>query len=256
MSYTPNDLFDLSGRTALVTGASRGIGAAIAKGLAAAGAKVFAHGQTDASANKTVVAILEKGGQAEAISGDLLEPRMGQNLIETCEARAGKLDILVINASAQINAALSDLTDDDLSFQIDVNVRSTVDMLRASLPLMAERGWGRVVSIGSINQSRPKPIVTAYAATKAAQHNLIQSQAREYAKAGVTLNTLSPGLIDTDRSADRKINDPDGWNAYVAQVNWMGRAGTSDEMVGAAVFLASNASRFMTGEVLTLSGGY
>lgn len=256
MSYTPNDLFDLYGRTALVTGASRGIGAAIAKGLAAAGAKVFAHGQTDASANKTVVAILEKGGQAEAISGDLLEPRMGQNLIETCEARAGKLDILVINASAQINAALSDLTDDDLSFQIDVNVRSTVDMLRASLPLMAERGWGRVVSIGSINQSRPKPIVTAYAATKAAQHNLIQSQAREYAKAGVTLNTLSPGLIDTDRSADRKINDPDGWNAYVAQVNWMGRAGTSDEMVGAAVFLASNASRFMTGEVLTLSGGY
>ncbi|CUH76682.1 Gluconate 5-dehydrogenase [Tritonibacter multivorans] len=256
MNYAPNALFDLSGRTALVTGASRGIGAAIAQGLAAAGAHVFAHGQTERSAAATVTAITEAGGSAEAIFGDLAERSMGSALIRSCEARAGKLDILVINASAQINAPLDQLTDADLSFQIDVNLRATVDMLRGALPLMAAQGWGRVVNIGSINQSGPKPVVTAYAATKAAQHNLVQSQAREYAQTGVTLNTLSPGLIDTDRNADRKATDPEGWQAYVAQANWMGRAGTADEMVGAAVFLASDASRFMTGEVLTLSGGY
>ncbi len=256
MNYAPNSVFDLNGRTALVTGASRGIGAAIAKGLAGAGAQVFVHGQTQASTASTIEAIHDMGHTAHGVVGDLSTPLMGQELIATCEAQAGKLDILVINASAQINAPLADLTDEDLSFQINVNLRSTIDMLRASLPLMSKRGWGRVVSIGSINQFGPKPVVTAYAATKAAQHNLIQSQAREYAQTGVTLNTLSPGLIDTDRNASKKVNEPEGWTAYLATANWMGRAGTVDEMVGAAVFLASEASSFMTGEVLTLSGGY
>lgn len=256
MTYAPNALFDLTGRTALVTGADRGIGAAIAKGLGAAGAHVFVHGLKEGSSKETISEITKSGGAAEEVFGDLSAPGMGQALVERCEASVGHLDILVINASAQINAPLADLTDDDLTFQIDVNLRSTIDMLRTSLPLMAARGWGRVVNIGSVNQFGPKPVVTAYAATKAAQHNLMQSQAREYAQAGVTLNTLAPGLIDTDRNADKRAQDPQAWDDYVAQVNWMGRAGTPHEMVGAAVFLASDASRFMTGEVLTLSGGY
>ncbi|MFV0333297.1 MAG: SDR family NAD(P)-dependent oxidoreductase [Tropicimonas sp.] len=253
--YSPQELFDLSGRCALVTGSSRGIGAAIAQGLAAAGARVFVHGQAPASCARTVVAIEAAGGRAEAVAGNLAEPGQGAALIAECEARAGGLDILVINASAQINAPLAGLSDADLTFQIDVNLRSTVEMLRTCLPLMAARGWGRVVSIGSINQSAPKPVVTAYAATKAAQHNLIQSQAREYAGSGVVLNTLAPGLIDTDRNAQRKLSDPEGWDAYVAGVNWMGRAGEPHEMVGAALLLASDACSFMTGEVIVLSGG-
>lgn len=252
----PNDIFDMTGRTALVTGSSRGIGAAIACSLAGANARVFVHGQSEASTTSTVSKIASAGGHAEAVFGDLAKLGQGQKLIEECESRAGQLDVLVINASAQVNAPLSELTDDDLSYQIDVNLRSTIEMLRTCLPQMEDRGWGRVVSIGSINQSGPKPIVTAYAATKAAQHNLIQSQARAYAQSGVTLNTLAPGLIDTDRNADRKTSDPEGWNAYTAQANWMGRAGTSEEMIGAALLLASDAGRFMTGEVVTLSGGY
>ncbi|MFV0382969.1 SDR family NAD(P)-dependent oxidoreductase [Paracoccus sp. (in: a-proteobacteria)] len=255
MGFSPQELFDLTGRAALVTGSSRGIGAAIAQGLAAAGARVFAHGQSSASAVGTVAAIAGAGGRAEAVAGDLARPGQGEALIRECEARAGALDILVINASVQINAPLAGVTEADLALQIDVNLRATIDMLRACLPPMAARGWGRVVGIGSVNQSAPKPVVTAYAATKAAQHNLIQSQARAYAGTGVTLNTLSPGLIDTDRNAGRKLSDPAGWDAYVAQVNWMGRAGLPGEMVGAALLLASDASSFMTGEVITLSGG-
>lgn len=256
MPSTPNEIFDLSGRTALVTGSSRGIGAAIARGLAGAGAHVIVHGQSEASTGPVVSDIRAAGGRCDAVFGDLAAPGAGRRLVVACEDLAGRLDILVVNASAQVNAALADLTDADLTLQIDVNLRSTIDMLRACLPKMAARGWGRVVSIGSINQSGPKPVVTAYAATKAAQHNLIQSQAREYARSGVTLNTLSPGLIDTDRNADRKSGDPQGWSAYVAEANWMGRAGTPEEMVGAALLLASDAGGFMTGEVVTLSGGY
>ncbi|WP_298297238.1 SDR family oxidoreductase [uncultured Litoreibacter sp.] len=255
MSFALDDIFGLTGRTALVTGSSRGIGAAIAQGLAGAGAHVFVHGQSAASATATRDAIRAAGGRAVAVGGNLAEAGAGKDLIDHCVKQADRLDILVINASAQINAPLADLTPNDLSFQIDVNLRATIEMLQTCLPQMAEHGWGRVVSIGSINQSGPKPIVTAYAATKAAQHNLIQSQAREYAQTGVVLNTLSPGLIDTDRNAHRKAEDPDAWDAYTKEANWMGRAGTPQDVVGAAIFLASDASTFMTGEVVTLSGG-
>ncbi|WP_295812551.1 SDR family NAD(P)-dependent oxidoreductase [uncultured Nitratireductor sp.] len=255
MSLGLENLFGLSGRVALVTGSSRGIGASIAKGLASAGAEGFVHGQTLDATRTTCEAIAQADGVAHAIGGNLAEKGQGRNLVETVEQRSGQLDILVINASAQVNASLADLTDEALELQLAVNLRATIELLQASLPPMAKRGWGRVVSIGSINQDDPKGVVTAYAATKAAQHNLIRSQAREYASHNVLLNTLSPGLIDTDRNAARKNGDPDGWVAYTKQINWMGRAGEADEMVGAAVFLASPAASFITGQSITLSGG-
>ena len=248
-------VFGLAGRTALVTGSGRGIGAAIAEGLAGAGATVIVHATTLVRTEATCARIAAAGGRALAVAGDLALPGAGARLIAEAVALAGQVDILVINASAQINAPLDALTEDDLEVQIAVNLRATIGMLQAALPPMAARGWGRVVSIGSINQSRPKAVVTAYAATKAAQHNLIQSQARDYARHGVMLNTLSPGLIDTDRNAHRKAEDPQAWQDYARSLNWVGRAGYPAEMVGAAIFLASDASSFMAGEVITLSGG-
>lgn len=256
MTYSLNDLFGLTGRTALVTGSSRGIGAAIAQALAGAGAEVFVHGQSLGATEKTCCNIRAAGGVAHPVAADLAEKDAGARLIAACEQISGKLDILVVNASAQVNATLDAVTDEDFDFQVNVNLRSTVEMLQACLPRMVARGWGRVVNIGSINQLRPKAVVTVYAATKAAQHNVIQSQAREYAKTGICLNTLAPGLIDTDRNADRKSADPEAWAAYVRQLNWMGRAGAAAEMAGAAVFLASDACSFMTGETIVLSGGY
>ncbi|NTZ93107.1 SDR family NAD(P)-dependent oxidoreductase [Agrobacterium tumefaciens] len=248
-------VFGLKGRTALVTGSSRGIGAAIAEGLAGAGAHVILHGVKPGAAAAVQHRIVASGGTAQELAGDLSEPGAGRDLIERAEAVA-PVDILVINASAQINAALSELRPDDLAFQLAVNLGSTVDMLQAALPRMAARKWGRVVSIGSVNQLRPKGIVTAYAATKAAQHNLIQSQARDYARDNVLLNTLAPGLIDTDRNAHRRDEDPEGWAEYVRTLNWMGRAGQPEEMVGAAIFLSSQACSFMTGETVLMTGGY
>jgi NAD(P)-dependent dehydrogenase (short-subunit alcohol dehydrogenase family) len=248
-------VFGLEGRTALVTGSSRGIGAAIAEGLAGAGAHVILHGTKAGGSAAVHERISDAGGTAKELAADLSAPGAGRDLVERAEAIA-PVDILVINASAQINAELADLTPEDLAFQLAVNLGSTVDMLQTVLPLMAARKWGRVVSIGSVNQLRPKGIVTAYAATKAAQHNLIQSQARDYARDNVLLNTLAPGLIDTDRNAHRRDDDPEGWAEYVRTLNWMGRAGQPEEMVGAAVFLASQACSFMTGETVFLTGGY
>lgn len=256
MTFSLQSIFGLEGKTALVTGSSRGIGAAIARGLAAAGADVIIHGTNLAGAKATKNTIRADGGKAHALAGDLSAGGSGRSLIEAAERLSGHLDILVINASAQINASLEELSPEDLDVQIAVNLRATVEMLQACLPSMANRSWGRVVNIGSINQLRPKGVVTAYAATKAAAHNVIQSQARDYAKRGVLLNTLAPGLIDTDRNANRKAADPEKWELYTSQLNWLGRAGRPEEMVGAAIFLASNACSFMTGETLSLSGGY
>ncbi|MES5045986.1 SDR family NAD(P)-dependent oxidoreductase [Rhizobium nepotum] len=249
------NIFDLKGRTALVTGSSRGIGAAIAEGLAGAGAHIILHGAKPGATVAVQQRIVASGATADELAGDLSEAGAGRALIERAEAIA-PVDILVINASAQINATLSALTPNDLAFQFAVNLGSTIDMLQSALPKMAARKWGRVVSIGSVNQLRPKSVVTAYAATKAAQHNLIQSQARDYARENVLLNTLAPGLVDTDRNAHRRDEDPEGWEEYVRTLNWMGRAGRPEEMVGAAVFLASQACSFMTGETIYLTGGY
>ncbi|WCK05673.1 SDR family NAD(P)-dependent oxidoreductase [Agrobacterium tumefaciens] len=248
-------VFGLTGRTALVTGSSRGIGAAIAEGLAGAGAHVILHGVKPDAAAAVQNRIVASGGTAQELAGDLSEPGAGRDLIERAEAIA-PVDILVINASVQINAVLSELTPDDLAFQLAVNLGSTVDMLQSVLPRMAARKWGRVVSIGSVNQQRPKSVVTAYAATKAAQHNLIQSQARDFARDNVLLNTLAPGLIDTDRNAHRREENPEAWDQYVKTLNWMGRAGQPEELVGAALFLASEACSFMTGETIFITGGY
>lgn len=249
------NIFGLKGRTALVTGSSRGIGAAIAEGLAGAGAQVILHGVKPGATLAVQQRIIASGGTAQELAADLSEAGAGRDLIEHAEAIA-PVDILVINASAQINATLSALTPNDLAFQLAVNLGSTVDMLQTALPRMAARKWGRIVSIGSVNQSRPKSVVTAYAATKAAQHNLIQSQARDFARDNVLLNTLAPGLVDTDRNAHRRAEDPEGWDEYVRTLNWMGRAGQPEEMVGAALFLASDACSFMTGETIFLTGGY
>ena len=227
------NLFSLAGRTALVTGSSRGIGAAIARGFAVHGARVVVHGQSPGATARVEREIAEAGGEAVPIACDLSPKGAGRETIARAKQAAGPIDILVINASAQINGDFADVGDDEFSMQVDVNLRSTVEMLQAVLPGMAERGWGRVVNIGSINQLRPKSIVSIYAATKAAQHNLVQSLARDYARHGVLLNTLAPGLVDTDRNADgataiRRVGQTmsrhsTGWAAPPVPTKWSAR---------------------------------
>ncbi len=228
----------------------------MARGLSAAGTAVVLHVRTEKAVRPLEKQLSGLGRRVWSVACDLAAEDAGSQLVNVAEEMTGGIDILVINASAQVNAELDGLSAADFESQINVKLRSTVEMMQVCLPRMASRGWGRVVSIGSINQARPKDIVTIYAATKAAQHNLVQSQARAFAGQGVLLNTIAPGLIDTDRNLDRRRADPEAWERYVRGLNWMGREGRPDEIVGAAIYLASDACSFMTGETVFITGGF
>lgn len=250
-------IFDLSGKRALVTGAGRadGIGAAIAKGLSAHGAEVVIH-DVGSIAEEIIEEIIVSGGKVKTIIQDLSQLSSGRSLIEQVSTEIGQIDILVLNASCQLLVPFTEQTNEQIERQIAVNFQSNIEMLQTCLPLMKHQGWGRVVNIGSVNQAYPKPVVSIYAATKAANHNLIQSLSREYASSGVLMNTLAPGLVDT--YPNNRVDDKDAqlsWDNYATQLNSIGRAGLPSEMIGAAVYLSSNACNFMTGESMFVTGG-
>lgn len=255
-------LFSLAGRTALVTGGSVSIGKAIAVALAKSGADVAiqsaraadeAFGLPDAAAS-TCSEIEAMGRQAVAIDADFALPGEARRCVSAAEVALGRIDILVIAASIQRRQAFADVTRDELERQTQVNFFSTIELLQGVVEPMATRGWGRILSIGSINQQRPDPELSVYAALKAAQFNLIENLAKQYAPRGVTINTLSPGLVATERNRWRRT-DADEWATIQKGANPMGRAGLPADMVGAALLLCSDASGFMTGANIDANGG-
>lgn len=255
-------LYDFTDRRVLITGASRGIAAAIAQALGRCGATVGVNfaAQVDADAGfggeaeKLAKAIDDAGGRAVLLEGDLGQPGAGTKLIADGEAAMGPLDGLVLSASIQVNKRLHQQTSDEVERQLRLNILTNIEMLQAALPAMAERGFGRVLGIGSVQDVAPNADMAVYAMTKAAQKNLIEALAVEYAETGVTLNTLSPGLIATDRNGFRRAN-PDGWNIAQSSANPMRRAGTPEEMADPALYLLSREAAFTTGTTIYASGG-
>jgi NAD(P)-dependent dehydrogenase (short-subunit alcohol dehydrogenase family) len=254
--------FDVSGRRALVTGGSLSIGRALSVGLAEAGADLIVHASPDAdaryghpnAASETRDAISAIGRKVAVVAADLLLPGAGTWTIQQGESAFGGIDILVICASIQLNGDLADVTPEDVARQVRVNFTAPIEMLQAALPAMLDRGWGRVVSIGSVNSIRPNRTLPVYAALKAALHNLIMNLARQHAARGVTLNTLSPGFTATERNRWRRT-DAVQWAESVKKINPMGRAGVPEDMVGGALLLCSDAGSFITGADLQISGG-
>ncbi len=251
-----DDRFSMKGRAALVTGASRSIGRAIALGFAEHGADVaINYAGNDAGANEVAELARNLGVRAITAKADLGEPGAPKRMFKTVEAALGRVDVLVVNASIQYVTPFESITDEQFHRQIDVNLKSTFDLLQLALPTMKERRWGRVLNIGSSHQAQPMSRLAVYAATKAAQHNLMTCLAKDYAPFGVTLNTFAPGMVDTDRHAARRDADPKAWAEFLTTLNWMKRAATSDEMVGAALLLCSDAGAFITGANLFATGG-
>lgn len=257
MNY--KNIFDLTGKRILVTGAGRknGIGAHVAMALADFGADIALHDLKVTEENKMLVKCIQaKGVCCEFFAQDLSKPLGGKELIEQVMTHFGSLDVAVLNASAQILGDFLSVTSEQVELQLNVNFKANIEILQLLLPKMAEQGWGRIVNMGSVNQRSPKAIVSIYAAAKAAQHNLLMSLAREYSKKGVLLNSIAPGLIDTypeNREGDAIACKQ--WDDYAEQLNWIGRAGNVEEIVGAAVYLSSNACSFMSGETIYISGG-
>jgi NAD(P)-dependent dehydrogenase (short-subunit alcohol dehydrogenase family) len=254
--------FSMRGRRALVTGGSVSIGRAIALAFADAGADIAIHYSQAAdvafgkpgAAEETAADIRGRGRRAEVIEADFERSGEARRTVHAAEKALGGVDVLVVCASIQYRTPFDEVTAEQIERQIQINFRASVELLQAALPPMKARGWGRVLTLGSINETRPEPVLSIYAALKSAQHNLAINLARQCAAFGVTVNNLSPGLVATERNRWRRVDAGD-WAKIEREANPMGRAGTPEEMAGAALLLCSDAGSFITGADLQATGG-
>ncbi len=237
--------FDLGGRTALITGSSRGIGRALALGLAAAGAKIITHGFRDSPSSEDGV---------PHYAADLADASACTRLAADVIADHGRVDILVLNAAADLRRPWLETSVEEIDYLLAANFRSSLLLCQALMPPMITRGWGRIIALGSIQEAQPNPKYLVYAAAKAAQTSLVRNLARQVGTSGVTVNNLAPGAIATDRNAG-PLADP----AYRARVEEMipaKRIGEPADCVGACLLLASNAGSYINGASLYVDGGW
>lgn len=245
------DLFDLSDRVAIVTGGTRGIGRAIAEGFVAAGAKVvIASRKADACA-ETQAHLVAMGGDAFGVPthvGDLDDVAA---LVGRTVERYGRLDVVVNNAATPLTMPIGELTPEAWQKSFDVNLRGPVFLVQAALPHLESSPCASVVNVISAGAFLFSPNVSMYAAAKAALMSFTRSMAADFAPRGIRVNALAPGSVDTDMM---RKTAPEA-QASMAAASHQARAASSDEMVGPALFLASDASSFMTGQVLIVDGG-
>lgn len=239
---------------ALVTGASRGLGAGIARRLAADGWAVAVNYRSGADLAEAVVAdIRGGGGTAAAFAADVTDEAAVSSLVEQVGQELGPITVLVANATGpQPAVALADLTWDDHLQQLLFFVKSPTLLARAVLPAMKEQQSGRIIQIGSDMFERALPGMSAYVAAKGAQLGLTRSWARELGPYGITVNLVAPGWIPVERHADATTDELGG---YLAEVP-AGRIGTIDDIAQTVAFLASDAASFITGERVTVNGGH
>ncbi|OAM91226.1 SDR family oxidoreductase [Termitidicoccus mucosus] len=241
----------LTGRRALVTGSTRGIGRVLALAFAQAGASVAMHGrdgglQAAAAARAASAACLVQSDLADADG-----PRRAYE--QAVAGLGGAPDILVCNASLQIPADWLAVTRADFDKQVAVNWRATLELCQLAAPAMKAAGWGRILTVGSVQEAHPHPHMIVYAGTKCAQSSLATNLARQLAPCGVTVNNLAPGVILTDRNTVRLAD-----SAYAAKVLASIPAdyfGEPTDCAGAALLLCSDAGRYITGQTLFVDGG-
>jgi 3-oxoacyl-[acyl-carrier protein] reductase len=243
-------MFDLSGKVALVTGASRGIGRAIACTLAAQGATVVAAARQD-HANDVVAELAAKGQLAEAATLDVTDAAAIEQLPGSIVQRHGRIDIVVSNAGIARDQLLMRMKRADWDAVIGTNLTATFSLAQAAMrPMLKQRG-GRIIAIGSVVGQTGNAGQSNYAASKAGLIGFAKALAREVATRGITVNVVAPGMIDTDMT--RSV-------AGQAQVDWaaripLGRPGTPDDVAAAVLFLASDEAAYITGHVLAVNGG-
>lgn len=249
------DLFRLDGRAALVTGGARGLGRVMAEALAEAGASVCITSRTadDATAAAAELAAIT-GARVVGLAGDVATSAGVERLASDAAARFGDVDILVNNAGVNIRGNVGDLSEADWNTVLDTNLKGPFLVARAFGPAMAARGWGRVINLSSMLASIALPGRAPYASSKAGVSSLTRVLALEWATAGVTVNAISPGPFGTDMNR-QLLNDPEKYAAFVSKLP-VGRWGELHEIKGIVVFLASDASSFMTGADLVIDGGW
>ena len=244
--YNGVNPFDLTGRTALVTGAGRGIGLAIAKGLAQAGARVIINGRDEEVAYSAAQGI----NNAAAMAFDITNSKS----VETAFQKIEQLDILINNVGVRDRKPIDDFTLDDFRALLDANLVSAFDLSRHAAKQMKAKSKGRIINVTSIVGQVARPGDAIYTATKAALGGLTLAMAAEYGPHGITVNAIAPGYVATETNASM-IADPVN-TEFLKKRTALGRWAEPEELAGAATFLASDAASYITGHVLTVDGGF
>jgi NAD(P)-dependent dehydrogenase (short-subunit alcohol dehydrogenase family) len=242
----------LKGRVALVTGAARGIGLAIARRLAEAGAHVVIHDR-DGEADKAAGDLRAAGRLASPLVHDLALPSAPGAMLLELERAGIEPDILVLSASAEIRETWDAVSDAALSLQSEVNLHATARLLKTFLPRMIARGFGRIIAIGSVQEARANADCLYYAATKAAQTSMVLTLARTLRAPDVTLNVIQPGAIRTDRN--RAILAQPGREELALARIPLGRIGDPDDCAGIALLLCTPEGAYLNGATLAVDGG-
>ncbi len=249
-----NASFSLAGHRALVTGSARGIGRAIARALAEYGATVAVHGVRASDAlDQTLAEVQAYVPQSAAVTGDLGEPGVAAKLVAAATAAIGAPDILIANASVQFRRPWLEIPEREALLQMQVNFHATFQLFQAAYPAMRKQHWGRLVSVGSVQELRPHSEMPIYAASKAALENLVRNLAKQSGVDGITVNNICPGVFATDRNTEA-LNNP----VYAEQVRNLIPArdfAQPEDAAGAAVLLCSEAGRYITGTTIRIDGG-
>lgn len=248
-----NPLFDLTGRTALVTGSSRGLGRAMAEGLAVAGAKLLINGTDPAKVEVAVAALRSSGHQAEAVPFDVTSEIDVVRVFSDLDARGIDVDILVNNAGIQFRRPMVELETADWQRVIDTNLTSAFVIGREAAKRMIKRRHGKIINIGSLTSALARATVAPYTVSKGGIKMLTQAMAAEWAEHGIQANAIGPGYMITEMNT-ALIENPtfDTWvKARTPSKRW----GKPEELIGVTVFLASPASAYINGQIIYVDGG-
>jgi len=247
------ELFALTGKRALVTGSSQGIGFALARGLAAAGAEVVLNGRDVAKIEAAAGVLRKQGATVHTLGFDVTEAAEVAAAIDGFEADSGAIDILINNAGMQHRTPLEDFPPDAFERLMKTNVTSVFLVGQAVARHMIKRGAGKIVNIASVQTALARPGIAPYTATKGAVGNLTKGMATDWAKYGLQCNAIAPGYFDTPLNA-ALVADP-AFTQWLEKRTPAGRWGQVDELVGACIFLSSGASSFVNGHILYVDGG-
>ncbi len=246
--------FDLTGHRAFITGSARGIGRAIAIGLAEYGATVIVHGVKESEKLTSAVEAVRKYSPSSfAVTGDLSDISVPEKIAEQIKSHCELPDIFIANASLQFRTAWDEISLEESVSQMQVNFHSTLMLTQKFYPVMKAQKWGRIVTVGSVQEFRPHPQMAVYAASKSAQENLVRNIARQIACEGITVNNIAPGVFYTDRN-EEALSNPE----YAKKVTDCIPSHTYAEpadAAGAALLLCSDAGKYITGTNIVVDGG-
>lgn len=247
------NLFDLTGRRALITGSSQGIGYALAEGLAGYGAEVVINGRTAGSVKKAVDALRTLGISAHAAVFDVTDKKDADRGVAEIEAEIGAIDILINNAGMQFRSPLEEFPADKWELLLATNISSVFYVGQAVARKMIARGAGKIINIASVQSELARPGIAPYTATKGAVRNLTRGMCADWAKYGLQINAIAPGYFKTP--LNQALVDDAEFTAWLEKRTPAGRWGNVEELVGAAVFLSSRGSSFINGHTLYVDGG-